>query len=112
MNPVNTNSWYTELDASTKKLTLVLISYNLTLALRGIAAAMSKDETLAAALLISELNHRLMGCVTADVTNRPGYPDDVIISMVDGTLSDRRLGGHADFIWGSVKSTIGKVKSK
>jgi hypothetical protein len=106
MNLLQMKTWFAEKSPAQKKFTALMIAHKLTIVLRDIVSSTDTKEALAAAILISELDHRLLSYVTASMTRQPTFPDDFIVEIIDTALTDKALSGAANQVWEDVTTKV------
>jgi hypothetical protein len=99
-------AWFSTQSLTKKQFATLMVAHKLTIVLRDIINSSSKHEALAAAVLISELDHRLLSYVTASMTRTATFPDDTLVEMITTTLTDPLLARFASHVWNEVTSTV------
>ena len=108
MELVEMQSWFKRLPDEKKAIAIIKVMYEMTIVIRSMSASEGREKLLDAALLSSELNHRISNFAVSKLSGQPNFPDDVVISMIDATLADEQFADYAAHVWEKiVKETNG-----
>jgi hypothetical protein len=91
--------WFAAQPAPFRNLILLEVASELTVVLRVISTEQGKDELLKSHWVVSECQHRLLGYVTAAMTDQEHYPDDVIIEILFDHLDHPALRAYTQHVW-------------
>ena len=94
-------SWFAAQSERFRILVLLRVMHWLTISLRDVATADGLDSKSKweAAWTVSECNHRLTGYISAVMTGRPHYPEDVIIGILFDHLDHPTVRRYTHYVW-------------
>ena len=94
-----TKSWFAARPEAFKVLLLLRVMHELTIVLRVISTSGDDDVMRRSAWIISECNHRLVGYAFGVMTQRPRYPDEVIVGILFDYLGHATLEPYTHGVW-------------
>lgn len=101
--------WFGNKDAVTKQIVLLQILYELTIVLRSMSVEAKRSKLLEAAMLSSELTHRVSSELMLSLNNQQGFSDGDLISLIDGVLTDVRFDGYSSSVWDQVIKKVDRI---
>ena len=99
MDLASRKSWFAAQPDAFKILLLLRVMHELTIVLRIISSSGDDDLMRRSGWIISECNHRLVGYAFGVMTQRPRYPDDVIIGILFDYLEHATLEPYTRAVW-------------
>ena len=99
MGLASKKSWFAAQPDAFKVLVLLKVMHELTIVLRIISTEGDDDLMRRSGWIISECNHRLVGYAGGVMTQRPHYPDDVIIEILFDYLEHAILEPYTRAVW-------------
>jgi hypothetical protein len=99
MDLASRKSWFAAQPDAFRVLLLLRVMHELTIVLRVISSSGDDDLMRRSAWIISECNHRLVGYAFGVMTQRPRYPDDVIIGILFDYLEHATLEPYTRAVW-------------
>jgi hypothetical protein len=99
MDLASKQAWFAAQPDAFKVLLLLEVMHELTIVLRIISSSGDDDLMRRSAWIISECNHRLVGYAFGVMTQRPHYPDDVIIGILFDYLEHATLEPYTRAVW-------------
>ena len=99
MDLASKQSWFAAQPDAFKVLLLLRVMHELTIVLRVVSTSDDEDLKWKCGLDISECNHRLVGYACGVMTQRPHYPDDVIIGILFDYLEHATLEPYTRAVW-------------
>lgn len=99
MDKAEIKSWIASQTQPFKNLVLLELGNELTLVLRDISTTRDNELMLKAGWVVSECQHRILGYVTAAMTAREHYPDDVIVEIVFDHILHPSIRSRTETLW-------------
>ena len=99
MDLASKKSWFAAQPDAFKVLLLLEVMHELTIILRVISTSGDDELMRRSAWIISECNHRLVGYAFGVMTQRPHYPDEVIIGILFDYLEHATLEPYTRAVW-------------
>ena len=99
MDLASKKSWFAAQPDAFKVLLLLEVMHELTIVLRVISTSGDDELMRRSAWIISECNHRLVGYAFGVMTQRPHYPDEVIIGILFDYLEHATLEPYTRAVW-------------
>lgn len=105
--------WFADRDQSVKNLALLYLAHELTLVVRNVSTLPSNEHEskLEIGWIISECQHKILGYVTAAMTGRDRYPDELIVSFACDYIDDPRIRHYTRSMWETVTNRADRLCS-
>ena len=97
--------WFSAKSATEKHIIMLSLMWELTIVLRSMSTSVGNKELLMAALLASELTHKLSAYLISLAKGLSTYGNGDVLSLIDVVLTDERFFGQAINVWRNVKKT-------
>ncbi len=99
MDRPETEAWFAAQPAQFRHLILLEVMRDLTIVMREVSFAEDAEHRWRAAYLVSECNHRMLGYISAVMTDQPHYPEDVIIGILFDYLDHPEIERYTRQVW-------------